>query len=586
MGVKRTIIALLTMLFMLLAPVVALAAIEPISISVEQINVKMPQLKLYLNVLDENSQRISGDDSDENYTAKLDGQAINVTSVQSFSKAGEGLATVFLIDISKSIDDDDFDEIKASIETYINSMGSQDQAAIMTFGEEASILQPYTFSKGTLLEKIDGIALTDNKTRFYDGIEKALTIARISDEALPDRRVICTVTDGSDEYPGGLTQQEVLDDIKADPIPIYALGIYKGKLTDEKQQALDTLGEFARVSGGIYYQMGDTSFDEVRQSITESVSQTMVLTLDCGDMKADGKTHELYVALESEEAKLDDSVTVLLNNNMNDVMPPSVTDVKAVGNDTIKVWFSESVNGAEDTANYLVLDENGLKIVPSSVEYSEDSGYCATLHFDVGLAGEYTLSVSGVQDIADTPNAIVSEDMSFVVDGKMLEQTEDYTPVIIIGAAALLLIVIVVIMVVAGRKKKQKAVQVVALNERMPKTQPMRTPKSVANVAMHSGKPVHFALVSKGASDKTIDKHIAHSLVIGRAKDCDLSFDDPEMSRRHCEITLEEGQFYANDLNATNTTIVNGVPIHDRIRLSSGDLLLIGETELRITWKD
>jgi hypothetical protein len=585
MGVKKALAAILTMLFMLLTPVMAFAASGPISISMEQINVKMPQLKVYLNVLDENSQRISNINSEKNYTAKLDGQAINVTSAQSFSKAGEGLATVFLIDISKSIDDDDFDEIKVSIETYINSMGSHDQAAIMTFGEEVSTVQPYTSSKGTLLEKIDGIALTDNKTQFFDGIEKALTIARINDDNLPDRRVICTVTDGSDEYPGGLTRQEVLDDIKTDPIPIYALGIYKGKLTDEKQQALDTLGEFARVSGGIYYQMGDTSFDEVRRSITESVSQTMVLTLDCGDMKADGKTHELYVALESEEAKLDDRVTVLLNNNMNDVIPPSVTDVKAVGNDTIKVWFSESVNGAENTANYLVLDENGLKIVPSSVEYSQDSGYYATLHFDVGLAGEYTLSVSGVQDIADTPNTVVSEDISFVVDGEVPNQPTHYTLYIFIGAIVLLLIILLIILMAV--RKKRKSAQPVAPDAQIPKTQPMSTSKPVISpVAASFRKSIRFAVIDKGTPGETIEKRISRSLVIGRAKDCDLSFDDPEMSRRHCEITLEDGQIYANDLNATNTTIINGVPVHQRIRLSSGDVLLIGETELRIIWKD
>jgi len=222
--------------------------------------------------------------------------------------------------------------------------------------------------------------------------------------------------------------------------------------------------------------------------------------------------------------------------------------------------------------------------VPSAASYSEADGYCATLRFDVALGGEYTLSVSDVKDLADTPNTIITEKISFVVDGDMPTAEADYT-IYIIAGAALVLVVIIVLIVVFDRKKKRNAAKNTN-GAAIPQTQPM-TPKPAATQAgAPSGRPIHFAVIDKDASGKTIDRRIGKSLVIGRSKECDITFDDPEMSRRHCEITLENGQLYVNDLKATNTTIVNGVPVHERIRLSNGDVLLVGQTELRVTWKD
>ena len=48
----------------------------------------------------------------------------------------------------------------------------------------------------------------------------------------------------------------------------------------------------------------------------------------------------------------------------------------------------------------------------------------------------------------------------------------------------------------------------------------------------------------------------------------------------HCQQTI------IRDLNSTNGTLVNGVPIHNDYPLRNGDLLLLGRTELRIEFAD
>ncbi|GAG00503.1 unnamed protein product, partial [marine sediment metagenome] len=63
--------------------------------------------------------------------------------------------------------------------------------------------------------------------------------------------------------------------------------------------------------------------------------------------------------------------------------------------------------------------------------------------------------------------------------------------------------------------------------------------------------------------------------VIGRAEDCGLRIPLPNVSRRHCEVTISGDTIKAKDLGSSNGTYVNNERI-DEVELSAGDHLLIG----------
>jgi hypothetical protein len=69
-------------------------------------------------------------------------------------------------------------------------------------------------------------------------------------------------------------------------------------------------------------------------------------------------------------------------------------------------------------------------------------------------------------------------------------------------------------------------------------------------------------------------------VVIGRLADCTIPINDPSASRRHAQISVENGAVFVTDLNSTNGTKVNGRRI-ERQRLASGDLITIGTTSFR-----
>ncbi len=64
---------------------------------------------------------------------------------------------------------------------------------------------------------------------------------------------------------------------------------------------------------------------------------------------------------------------------------------------------------------------------------------------------------------------------------------------------------------------------------------------------------------------------------IGREPTNQVALLDAAVSRRHCLIRHDEGQFKIQDLNSRNSTFVNGVPVTERA-LTSGDEIKIGNS--------
>ncbi|MFT5531656.1 MAG: hypothetical protein ACI91O_001684 [Candidatus Poriferisodalaceae bacterium] len=64
-------------------------------------------------------------------------------------------------------------------------------------------------------------------------------------------------------------------------------------------------------------------------------------------------------------------------------------------------------------------------------------------------------------------------------------------------------------------------------------------------------------------------------VVIGRFGECDVVIDDPNISRRHAQISLDHDTFVIADLGSTNGMRVNGHHV-SRHELSHGDVVLVG----------
>ncbi len=61
--------------------------------------------------------------------------------------------------------------------------------------------------------------------------------------------------------------------------------------------------------------------------------------------------------------------------------------------------------------------------------------------------------------------------------------------------------------------------------------------------------------------------------------------DDGEVSTMHGRFDVDQGALWYTDTNSTNGTLMLGESLspRDAVRLSAGDVIVVGQTELQIT---
>lgn len=68
---------------------------------------------------------------------------------------------------------------------------------------------------------------------------------------------------------------------------------------------------------------------------------------------------------------------------------------------------------------------------------------------------------------------------------------------------------------------------------------------------------------------------------IGREAWCDFVIDDPQISKRHCEIRCDGDDFFINDLESTNSTYLNNKLLKKEQSLVYSDRITMGSTVVR-----
>ena len=71
-------------------------------------------------------------------------------------------------------------------------------------------------------------------------------------------------------------------------------------------------------------------------------------------------------------------------------------------------------------------------------------------------------------------------------------------------------------------------------------------------------------------------------LFIGRDPSCDIPLDDETVSARHAKLSYHHGQWWVEDLNSSNGTLLNREKLTTAAVLTSGDEIECGQARLGI----
>ena len=108
----------------------------------------------------------------------------------------------------------------------------------------------------------------------------------------------------------------------------------------------------------------------------------------------------------------------------------------------------------------------------------------------------------------------------------------------------------------------------------------------LGSAAKAGPQPRHmYLVVQRSPSLETdVEIHVGSAPVtVGRAGQNDLVLDGDEFaSSRHAQIEARGDGIWVQDLDSTNGTFVNGARVVGAERMSPGDVLRVGETDLRV----
>lgn len=83
---------------------------------------------------------------------------------------------------------------------------------------------------------------------------------------------------------------------------------------------------------------------------------------------------------------------------------------------------------------------------------------------------------------------------------------------------------------------------------------------------------------------RTFKAPIEDTVTIGRkAEEADIVINyEKSVSARHCRISVRDGKFYVEDLDSSNGTLINGIPVREEMELYSESILSLGRLELKV----
>ena len=522
--VALTLLVGVILLVRLLAPASPCRAAEVDSFRVSQVVAIHPDFNAFLEIMDADGNMVKNVQKDQ-LSAVLATQALKIDDLKDFSQLERGVAYILLVDISKSLSAKEFAEMRQVLQGWIDAMGEKDRAALITFGTEVRTLQDFSNDKALLNNIIGQLRITDNDTQLHKGLIKAMELGSRADRDLPARRVIITLSDGQDDYAGGATPKEVYDMMKTDPVPIYAIGYYRPPRKPQKEEALKSLGAFARTSGGSYFRAESNTIPEMFNRMKQRIMEVYQVEFLWPEGNWDGAPRYLQMTYKEgpkvlnagldmrlrPAMKLDPLTGKVITEPLPQPQPRPQTELTLW--ETIKSFWASIYPWGYVGAGLLILGIIIAVIVMAATQKGDK-------------LPPQTPYKSAPEPAGPNPYATVQ-----APSGK--------TPPI---AAAF-------------------------------------KPKPAPGV----GKMLRLTLVRSETDRPPYEVNLTDRLVIGRAANCDIALtEDKEVSRNHCELTIEDELIRIADLGSKNGTLVNGVPISGVHQLNHDDIILVGKTELRV----
>ena len=258
---------------------------------------RFPEIRVYVSATDASGEPVpvSADD----LRLFENGQPVEPKSILGAGEVAP-LTTMLIIDISGSMDvAGKLDAAKSAALAYVDQMEPGDQAGVIAFDVESTVVQPVTENRQALATAIQSLK-TGGDTAMYDALVEGIRQL----EPVAGRKAIIVLTDGMDNS-STATVEETLGGIGGEGLSISAVGLgdrseFGASFAGLDETRLESLAERA---GGVYTRTADAGeLREAYQRLGRALHSEYVVTYTSALPLRDGVNRSLDVRLASSAA--------------------------------------------------------------------------------------------------------------------------------------------------------------------------------------------------------------------------------------------------------------------------------------------
>lgn len=183
---------------------------------------------------------------------------------------------------------------------------------------------------------------------------------------------------------------------------------------------------------------------------------------------------------------------------------------------------------------------------------------------------------TAVEESTVTESEESTEEETTAVDGETVRKAAARKFILVVIVVWIFIIAAFVILVVVLRSRKKQSRELADAQDLM----------ELRRRELRDALPGEIQVVLTDARDprKSFQAPLDPEIVIGRSSgNCGIVLDyDQSVSGRHCVIYKEDNKALVRDLNSTNGTYVNGNRVTGQTGLKQGDILTLGQLEMKV----
>lgn len=570
---KEMAIVLIMICCILLHAVTSLAAGD--NYRIEQLYINMPEVTAYYRSPQE----------DSNLEAYLDGEKLTFKDVELFSQTGEAVEYYVLLDISSSITEKRFSDIKTALIKFQTELRENDNMILLTFGNKVTQILNGTEDHQTAEKTISELKNDNSNTVLFDAINTAADrIWKVADSS-EKRRIIVVISDGKDCADDTRSSESIENTLNSRGIPVYTIAVEnnEGDTEVETQNYRSKFAAMARNTGGVPWTVPyDGLVIDGLNTVRDAVMNSYRARFKAIDNLVSNKKED-FVLKFLDAGNMTDTCSILVSRGQKDEIAPEITSVKSKKSNSISIIFTEPVENAGDVGNYGVTRE-GKSVPVKQVLTGENSGTEVTLLFDEELyEANYEIEIKNITDQSNEKNPLVQTRVKLKTKwpapktsvGDLILKWWPFVLILILG------IILITVLIIRRNIKKKK--NMLIIDTQVVEADKVEERKHIC-MKQIPGKNIVIWVSNGRDAPKRMEYLIRSSAIIGRAAECDIYCDDPMMSKQHFVLEYENEKIFIYDLQSRNGTKVNGMPIGEKYPLHSGDEINAGNLKFRIEW--